>query len=47
MPFAFFGLCIQAMFLESPEDFPDMFHMLLGVIGVNQDIVKVDYYALI
>ena len=31
------------MFSELLEDFLDVFCMLLWVIGVNQDIVKVDY----
>ena len=47
MPFAFFGLCIQAMFLELSEDVLDMFQVLFGVIGVDQDIVKVEYYTLV
>ena len=35
------------MFSEALEDFLDVFHVLFRVIGVNQDIIKVDYYALI
>ena len=29
------------------EDFPNVFHVLFRVIGVNQDIIKIYYYALV
>jgi len=40
--FTFVGICVEAMFSESPKDFLDMLFVLGHVVGIDQDVVKVD-----
>jgi len=45
MEFAFFCLCIQSCFLESFQYSFNVAPVLHDIIGVDQDIVQVNYYA--
>jgi len=45
MEFVFFCLCIQSQFSESFQDFFDMAPVLCDIIGIDQDVVQVDYYT--
>jgi len=40
--FALVGICIEAMFSESPKDFFDMLFVLGHVIRIDKNVVKVD-----
>jgi len=40
--FAFFSICIEAMFSKSLKDFFDMLFVLGHVIGIDKDVIKVD-----
>ena len=42
MEFTFFWFCIEAVFVESPEDLPDM--LLVGglVHGIDKDVIQID-----
>jgi len=42
---AFLRFCVQSRFLESLQYFFDMALVLHDIIGVDQDVVQVDYYA--
>ena len=35
-------MAVKAVFLQSVEDFVEMFFMFWGIIGIDQDIVWVD-----
>ena len=41
-PFAFFGISKQIVFVESFKNFLDVFLMGLRVVGVDENIIKVD-----
>jgi len=45
VPFAFTRAWKQVVFLESPENVSNVFMMLFGVVGVHEDVVKVDEYV--
>jgi len=45
MEFSFFCLYIQFYFTESFQYLFDMTLVLHDIVGVDQDIVQVDYYA--
>jgi len=45
MELTFFCFRVQSRFLESIQHFFDVTPMLRDVVGVDQDVVQVDYYA--
>ena len=45
MELTFFCFRVQSRFLESIQHFFDVTPMLRDVVGVDQDVIQVDYYA--
>jgi len=45
MKSVFFCLCIQSCFSESFQDLFNVALVLHNIVGVDQDVVQVDYYT--
>ena len=45
--FAFFSFGIKLMFLKASKNFSNMFIMFLRSLGVNEDIIQIDYHIFV
>ena len=45
--FAFFGFGVKLMFSKASKNFGNMFIVFLGSLGVNEDIIQIDYHIFV
>ena len=47
MPFAFIRFGVETVFPEASEQFADVFLVLFEIIGIDEDVIKIDHDAFV
>ena len=47
MPFAFISFGVETVFPEASEQFADVFLVLFEIVGIDKDVIEIDYNAFV
>ena len=47
VPFAFIHFGIETVFPQASEQFADVFLVLFEIVGIDEDVIKIDYDAFV